>query len=100
MRHPAVWAIILNNFTFHYAFYVVMIWLPTYFDKVGFVEPVSQECIIPSSKQLCDEPLHIADSRSCTICWHSLLDWESSSRCLINWWSQEIEQQSLAFWHV
>lgn len=35
MRHPAVWAIILNNFTFHYAFYVVMIWLPTYFDKVN-----------------------------------------------------------------
>ncbi len=34
MRHRAVWAIILNNFTFHYAFYVVMIWLPTYFDKV------------------------------------------------------------------
>ena len=24
----------MNNFTFHYAFYVVMNWLPTYFDKV------------------------------------------------------------------
>ena len=24
----------VNNFTFHYAFYVVMNWLPTYFDKV------------------------------------------------------------------
>lgn len=35
MRHRAVWAIILNNFTFHYAFYVVMIWLPTYFDKAS-----------------------------------------------------------------
>lgn len=34
LRHRAVWAIILNNFTFHYAFYVVMNWLPTYFDKV------------------------------------------------------------------
>ena len=37
MRHRAVWAIILNNFTFHYAFYVVMIWLPTYFDKVSVI---------------------------------------------------------------
>ena len=36
LRHPAVWAIILNNFTFHYAFYVVMNWLPTYFDQVCF----------------------------------------------------------------
>jgi len=33
--HPAVWAILVNNFTFHYAFYVVMNWLPTYFDKVS-----------------------------------------------------------------
>lgn len=24
----------VNNFTFHYAFYVVMNWLPTYFDNV------------------------------------------------------------------
>lgn len=24
----------INNFTFHYAFYVVMNWLPTYFDTV------------------------------------------------------------------
>ena len=32
--HPAVWAIVVNNFTFHYAFYVVMNWLPTYFDKI------------------------------------------------------------------
>jgi hypothetical protein len=24
----------VNNFTFHYAFYVVMNWLPTYFDSV------------------------------------------------------------------
>ena len=34
MTHPAVWAIIINNFAFHYAFYVVMNWLPTYTDKV------------------------------------------------------------------
>ncbi|CAK0786033.1 hypothetical protein CVIRNUC_009246 [Coccomyxa viridis] len=34
LGHPAVWAILVNNFTFHYAFYVVMNWLPTYFDKV------------------------------------------------------------------
>jgi hypothetical protein len=33
LAHPAVWAIVVNNFTFHYAFYVVMNWLPTYFDK-------------------------------------------------------------------
>ena len=32
--HPAVWSIVINNFTFHYAFYIVMNWLPTYFDKV------------------------------------------------------------------
>lgn len=30
----AVWSIVVNNFTFHYAFYIVMNWLPTYFDKV------------------------------------------------------------------
>ncbi len=29
----AVWAIVVNNFSFHYAFYVVMNWLPTYFTK-------------------------------------------------------------------
>ncbi|KMZ58770.1 putative anion transporter 7 [Zostera marina] len=26
-----VWAIVINNFTFHYALYVLMNWLPTYF---------------------------------------------------------------------
>jgi ACS family sodium-dependent inorganic phosphate cotransporter len=35
LSHPAVWAIVVNNFTFHYAFYVVMNWLPTYFDSVS-----------------------------------------------------------------
>jgi ACS family sodium-dependent inorganic phosphate cotransporter len=34
VTHRAVWAIVINNFTFHYAFYVVMNWLPTYFDKI------------------------------------------------------------------
>lgn len=34
LRHPAVWALVTNNFTFHYAFYMVMQWLPTYFDTV------------------------------------------------------------------
>eukprot|EP00879_Flechtneria_rotunda_P029074 GHRR01031338.1.p2 GENE.GHRR01031338.1~~GHRR01031338.1.p2 ORF type:complete len:139 (+),score=46.39 GHRR01031338.1:1909-2325(+) len=29
----AVWAIVVNNFAFHYAFYVVMNWLPTYFNR-------------------------------------------------------------------
>ena len=28
-----VWAIIFNNFTFHYALYVLMNWLPTFFDQ-------------------------------------------------------------------
>lgn len=34
LLHPAVWAIVVNNYTFHYAFYVVMNWLPTYFEQV------------------------------------------------------------------
>ena len=34
MLTPAVWAIVVNNYTFHYAFYVVMNWLPTYFEQV------------------------------------------------------------------
>lgn len=29
----SVWAIVVNNFTFHYALYVLMNWLPTYFEK-------------------------------------------------------------------
>ncbi|KAJ4977223.1 hypothetical protein NE237_002329 [Protea cynaroides] len=28
-----VWAIVVNNFTFHYALYVLMSWLPTYFEQ-------------------------------------------------------------------
>lgn len=34
ISHPAVWAIIINNYAFHYAFYVVMNWLPTYFAEM------------------------------------------------------------------
>ena len=34
LRHPSVQAIVVNNFTFHYAFYIVLNWLPTYFDSV------------------------------------------------------------------
>lgn len=33
MRSPAVWAIVTNNFAFHYATYVLMNWLPTYFQS-------------------------------------------------------------------
>ena len=36
VRSSAVWAIVTNNFAFHYATYVLMSWLPTYFqDHVG-----------------------------------------------------------------
>jgi hypothetical protein len=35
LRSPAVWAIVVNNFAFHYAFYLVMNWLPTYFNRWG-----------------------------------------------------------------
>ncbi|GLC38691.1 hypothetical protein PLESTB_000590700 [Pleodorina starrii] len=38
MSSPAVWAIVVNNFSFHYAFYVIMNWLPTYFNHVLKVE--------------------------------------------------------------
>lgn len=41
IRTPAVWAIVVNNFAFHYATYVLMNWLPTYFEShigVGLVE--------------------------------------------------------------
>eukprot|EP00775_Hariotina_reticulata_P010445 gene10445-10603_t len=34
LSSSAVWAIIVNNFAFHYAFYLVMNWLPTYFNSV------------------------------------------------------------------
>ncbi|KAG2483091.1 hypothetical protein HYH03_018029 [Edaphochlamys debaryana] len=38
MGSAAVWAIVINNFSFHYAFYVIMNWLPTYFNHVLKVE--------------------------------------------------------------
>lgn len=34
LKQASVQAIIVNNFTFHYAFYIVMNWLPSYFDTV------------------------------------------------------------------
>lgn len=33
MQSSAVWAIVTNNFAFHYATYVLMNWLPTYFQS-------------------------------------------------------------------
>lgn len=33
MLSLAVWSIVVNNFTFHYALYVLMNWLPTYFEQ-------------------------------------------------------------------
>ena len=41
MSSPAVWAIVINNFSFHYAFYVIMNWLPTYFNRCGGVPGVN-----------------------------------------------------------
>lgn len=36
IRSSAVWAIVTSNFAFHYATYVLMNWLPTYFrDHIG-----------------------------------------------------------------
>ncbi|GMH45831.1 hypothetical protein BSKO_13794 [Bryopsis sp. KO-2023] len=34
MTSIPVWSIIINNFTFHYSVYVVMNWLPTYFNSL------------------------------------------------------------------
>ena len=34
IQSPAVWAIVVNNFAFHYATYVLMNWLPTYFQRL------------------------------------------------------------------
>ncbi|KAK6935380.1 Major facilitator superfamily [Dillenia turbinata] len=36
-----VWAIVVNNFTFHYALYVLMNWLPTYFEQ-GLQVPLQE----------------------------------------------------------
>lgn len=51
-RAGAVWAIVVNNFTFHYAFYVVMNWLPTYFDKVTNGSRSGRRCALPRSAAL------------------------------------------------
>ncbi len=53
LLHPAVWAIVINNYTFHYAFYVVMNWLPTYFEQV---RPPAHENSLP---WLCATPAFI-----------------------------------------
>ncbi|GJP66473.1 hypothetical protein CLOP_g23403 [Closterium sp. NIES-67] len=33
MSSWAIWAIVINNYTFHYALYVLMNWLPSYFEQ-------------------------------------------------------------------
>jgi cyanate permease len=35
LRCVPLWALILNNFTFHYAFFILMSWLPTLYDTRG-----------------------------------------------------------------
>jgi ACS family sodium-dependent inorganic phosphate cotransporter len=34
LRTPALLAIVINNFTFHYALYILMNWMPTYFSRL------------------------------------------------------------------
>mmetsp|Transcript_38375 Transcript_38375/g.95232 ORF Transcript_38375/g.95232 Transcript_38375/m.95232 type:complete len:421 (-) Transcript_38375:292-1554(-) len=41
VRCPAIWAIIINNFTFHYAFFVLMSWMPTFYHQGLGVDPSS-----------------------------------------------------------
>lgn len=35
LRCVPIWALIINNFTFHYAFFILMAWLPTLYDSLG-----------------------------------------------------------------
>ena len=35
MRCVPLWALVVNNFTFHYAFFILMSWLPTLYDARG-----------------------------------------------------------------
>lgn len=35
LRCIPLWAIVVNNFTFHYAFFILMSWLPTFYDAHG-----------------------------------------------------------------
>lgn len=30
-----LWALVVNNFTFHYAFFILMSWLPTFYHSLG-----------------------------------------------------------------
>ena len=39
LRCVPLWALILNNFTFHYAFFILMSWLPTRYDARGADPP-------------------------------------------------------------
>ena len=41
MRCIPLWALVLNNFTFHYAFFILLAWLPTLYDSLG-AGPTSQ----------------------------------------------------------
>ena len=35
LRCVPLWALVINNFTFHYAFFILMSWLPTLYDARG-----------------------------------------------------------------
>ena len=53
----AVWSIVINNFTFHYIFYIVMNWMPTYFSMflgrdlqtIGIGKPMPYLCLLYTS---------------------------------------------------
>ncbi|CAM9269050.1 unnamed protein product [Choristocarpus tenellus] len=50
LRSLPVWAIVINNFGFHYATYVLMNWLPTYFENlhgVSLYEMSSMFKVVP-----------------------------------------------------
>lgn len=57
--HPQVWAIVINNFSFHYAFYVIMNWLPTFFNRC--------RCVLPC------EHLHVEDWCMPYVCMHCVV---------------------------
>lgn len=71
MQSSAVWAIVTNNFAFHYATYVLMSWLPTYFQShigVGLsdmsswytVRVCENMCLSGSRARLCCRPVSFA----------------------------------------
>ena len=35
LRCVPLWALVFNNFTFHYAFFILLAWLPTLYDSLG-----------------------------------------------------------------